>query len=54
MATTFIAWQLASWGLPYSLTFGLTVVIAFLIGTAIQGIVMPLGGAESGIGGRVR
>jgi branched-chain amino acid transport system permease protein len=36
MATTYIAYQLTLWGLSYWLAFFLTLVIAFVLGVAIQ------------------
>jgi branched-chain amino acid transport system permease protein len=39
MFSTFIAWQLLQWGLPYWPTFLLTVTISFLGGVAIERIV---------------
>ena len=39
MFSTFIAWQLLQWGLPYWLTFFLTIVISFLGGVVIERLV---------------
>jgi branched-chain amino acid transport system permease protein len=39
MFSTFIAWQILQWGLPYWPTFFLTVVISFLGGVAIERVV---------------
>jgi branched-chain amino acid transport system permease protein len=36
MFSTFIAWQLMQWGLPYWLAFVLTVILSFLGGAAIE------------------
>lgn len=46
MFSTFIAWQLLQWGLPYWLVIPLTVAISFVGGVAIERIVIrPLGNA---------
>jgi branched-chain amino acid transport system permease protein len=46
--TTFIAWQLLSWGVPYWLAFGATVVIAFVIGAGVRYLLMaPLKSADA-------
>ena len=39
MFSTFIAWQLLHWGMPYWLTFVLTVAISFAGGVAIERVV---------------
>ena len=39
MFSTFIAWQLLEWGLPFWATFGLAIVISFVLGVAIERIV---------------
>jgi branched-chain amino acid transport system permease protein len=39
MFSTFIAWQLLQWGMPYWLTFFLTIGISFVGGIAIERIV---------------
>ena len=39
MFSTFIAWQLMQWGVPYWLAFFLTVVISFVGGVSIERIV---------------
>src|SRR5205807_10040394 len=36
MATTYIAYQLTRWGLSYWLAFFLTLLIAFVLGAAVQ------------------
>ncbi len=36
MATTYVAYQLLQWGVPYWVTFFLTLVIAFVLGVVIQ------------------
>ncbi|MGB9366808.1 MAG: branched-chain amino acid ABC transporter permease [Xanthobacteraceae bacterium] len=47
MFSTFIAWQLIQWGLPYWLAFGATIVISFAAGVLIERIVLkPLHGAH--------
>src|ERR1051325_3455880 len=40
MFSTFIAWQLIQWGLPYWLAFGLTIGISFIAGVLIERIVL--------------
>jgi branched-chain amino acid transport system permease protein len=40
MFSTFIAWQLIQWGVPYWLAFGLTLVISFAAGLVIERIVL--------------
>jgi len=40
MFSTFIAWQLIQWGLPYWLAFGATIVISFAAGVAIERVVL--------------
>lgn len=46
MFSTFIAWQLLQWGLPFWLVIPLTIIIAFAGGVAIERIVMrPLDNA---------
>jgi len=39
MFSTFIAWQLLHWGMPYWLTFVLTIAISFAGGVAIERVV---------------
>jgi branched-chain amino acid transport system permease protein len=39
MFSTFIAWQLLQWGLPYWVAFFLTIVISFLVGIIIERVV---------------
>jgi branched-chain amino acid transport system permease protein len=39
MFSTFIAWQLLQWGLPYWVTFFLTIAISFLAGIVIERVV---------------
>src|SRR3977135_4329407 len=36
MFSTFIAWQLIQWGIPYWLAVGLTLVISFAAGVVIE------------------
>ncbi len=36
MLSTFIAWQLMAWGVPYWVAFFLTLVLSFLIGAALE------------------
>jgi branched-chain amino acid transport system permease protein len=46
MFSTFIAWQLLAWGVPFWLVLPLTVAISFVGGVAIERLVMqPLGDA---------
>ncbi|MCK1623358.1 branched-chain amino acid ABC transporter permease [Bradyrhizobium sp. 160] len=46
MFSTFIAWQLLQWGLPYWFVIPLTVAVSFVVGIAIERIVIgPLGDA---------
>src|SRR5258708_13705266 len=40
MFSTFIAWQLIQWGLPYWLAFGATIVISFAAGVVIERVVL--------------
>src|SRR5437762_3542284 len=40
MFSTFIAWQLIQWGLPYWLAFGATIVISFAAGLVIERVVL--------------
>src|ERR1041385_9564225 len=40
MFSTFIAWQLIQWGIPYWLAFGLTVLISFAAGVVIERVVL--------------
>jgi branched-chain amino acid transport system permease protein len=40
MFSTFIAWQLIEWGLPYWLAFGATIVISFAAGIVIERVVL--------------
>ena len=40
MFSTFIAWQLMEWGLPYCAAFPITVVLSFIGGVAIERILM--------------
>src|ERR1700712_4810733 len=40
MFSTFIAWQLMQWGVPYWLAFTLTIAISFVAGGAIARIVL--------------
>lgn len=40
MFSTFIAWQLLQWGMPYVLVIPLTIAIAFAGGVAIERVVM--------------
>src|SRR5471032_532416 len=40
MFSTFIAWQLLQWGLPYWPAFVLTVALSFAAGAAIERIVL--------------
>ena len=43
MLTTFMAWQLLQWGLPYWLTFAAIIVVAFFIGAGLrQFLIAPL------------
>ena len=47
MFSTFIAWQLIQWGLPYWAAFVLTIGISFVAGVLIDRIVLkPLHGAH--------
>lgn len=47
MFTTFIAWQISSWGLPYWPMFIATVLIAFAVGAGLRWLLMaPLGVAH--------
>jgi branched-chain amino acid transport system permease protein len=39
MFSTFIAWQLLQWGLPYWVAFFLTIAISFLVGIVIERVV---------------
>jgi branched-chain amino acid transport system permease protein len=39
MFSTFIAWQLLEWGLPYWATFLATIAISFVLGAAIERVV---------------
>ena len=39
MFSTFIAWQLMQWGVPYWVAFSATIVISFVGGVAIERIV---------------
>jgi branched-chain amino acid transport system permease protein len=46
MFTTFIAWQLVQWGVPYWVAFFATIGIAFALGVALQRtLIRPLEGA---------
>jgi branched-chain amino acid transport system permease protein len=46
MFTTFIAWQLVQWGVPYWVAFFATITIAFALGVALQRtLIRPLEGA---------
>jgi branched-chain amino acid transport system permease protein len=46
MLTTFIAWQLVQWGVPYWVSFFATIGIAFALGVALQRtLIRPLEGA---------
>ncbi len=38
--TTFVAWQLIDWGVPYWLTFFLTLAFAFVFGVTIERVVI--------------
>ncbi len=40
MFSTFIAWQLIEWGMPYWLAFGATIVISFAAGLLIERVVL--------------
>src|SRR5258708_9034116 len=40
MFSTFIAWQLIQWSIPYLLAFGLTIVISFAAGVVIERVVL--------------
>jgi branched-chain amino acid transport system permease protein len=40
MFSTFIAWQLIQWGIPYWLAFGATIVISFAAGVLIERVVL--------------
>jgi branched-chain amino acid transport system permease protein len=40
MFSTFIAWQLITWGLPYWLAFGATIAISFAAGLVIERVVL--------------
>lgn len=40
MFSTFVAWQLLQWGVPYWATFALTVAISFCAGVVIQRVLM--------------
>jgi len=40
MFSTFIAWQLIQWGIPYWLAFGATIVISFGAGLVIERVVL--------------
>ena len=40
MFSTFIAWQLMQWGLPYWLAFGATIAISFAAGVLIERVVL--------------
>ena len=40
MFSTFIAWQLIQWGIPYWLAFGATIIISFAAGLLIERIVL--------------
>src|ERR1041384_3992073 len=40
MVSTFIAWQLIQWGVPYWLAFGLTIAISFAAGVVIERVVL--------------
>src|SRR3954451_13305940 len=40
MFSTFIAWQLIQWGMPYWLAFALTIVISFAAGVVIERVVL--------------
>ena len=40
MFSTFIAWQLIQWGMPYWLAFGATIVISFAAGVLIERVVL--------------
>ena len=40
MFTTFIAWQLVTWGVPYWTAFFVTVGLSFIAGAAIERVVM--------------
>ncbi len=39
MFSTFVAWQLMRWGLPYWAAFALTLVVSFAAGIAIERVV---------------
>src|SRR3954454_5769845 len=39
MFSTFIAWQLLAWGVPYWAAFLITIAISFVVGAAIERIV---------------
>src|SRR5476649_1076195 len=46
MFSTFIAWQLMQWGIPYWGAFVLTIVISFVAGVIIERVIFkPLHGA---------
>src|SRR3982075_4235260 len=40
MFSTFIAWQLIQWGLPYWIAFGATIAISFAAGLVIERVVL--------------
>jgi branched-chain amino acid transport system permease protein len=39
MFSTYIAWQLLAWGLPYWLAFGVTIVVSFMVGVFIEKVI---------------
>src|SRR5437660_6292523 len=39
MFSTFIAWQLMDWGVPYWIAFTLTIALSFVAGVAIERVV---------------
>ncbi|MCK1463063.1 hypothetical protein IVB34_33080 [Bradyrhizobium sp. 2] len=46
MFSTFVAWQLLQWGLPYWFVIPLTVALSFVGGIAVERIIIgPLGDA---------
>lgn len=47
MFSTFIAWQLLQWGIPYWVAFAITIAFSFMAGVAIERVLFrPLGHAS--------
>src|SRR5262249_40661819 len=48
MLSTFVAWQLVQWGMPYWSAFALTIPLSFLLGVALERALMsPIRNAQA-------